>query len=103
MVNSRKNGSSIYHSLDEMNTKEVAAHYEAKVFDSKEAASAAGFELADTMTTRNTWNKASAAQAIIYRLLAKKRQGEAGEIGIVIEPQGITGCYKATEGGGAEG
>ncbi len=86
-----------------MNTKEVAAHYEAKVFDSKEAASAAGFTLTDTLTTRNTWNKASAAQAVIHKLLAKKRQGETSEIGVVIEPQSITGCYKATEGGGAEG
>jgi hypothetical protein len=86
-----------------MNTKEVAAHYEAKVFDSKEAASAAGFVLTETLTTRNTWNKASAAQSIIYKLLAKKRQGETDQIGLVIEPQSVTGCYKQTEGGGAEG
>ena len=86
-----------------MNTKEVAAQYEAKVFDSKEAASAAGFVLTDTLTTRNTWNKASAAQAIIHKLRAKKRQGEAEQIGIIIEPESITGCYKESEGGGAEG
>jgi hypothetical protein len=86
-----------------MNTKEVAAHYEAKVFDSREAASSAGFVLTDTLTTRNTWNKASAAQAIIHKLLMKKRQGETDQIGLVIEPQSITGCYKETEGGGAEG
>ncbi len=86
-----------------MNTKEVAAHYEAKVFDSKEAASAAGFVLTETLTTRNTWNKASAAQAVIYKLLARKRQGETDQIGLVIEPQSVTGCYKETEGGGAEG
>ena len=86
-----------------MNTKEVAAHYEAKVFDSKEAATSAGFVLTDTMTTRNTWNKASAAQAILHKLLPKKRQGETDQIGLVIEAQSITGCYKETEGGGAEG
>ncbi len=86
-----------------MNTKEVAAHYEAKVFDTQEAASAAGFVLTETMRTRNTWNKASAAQSIIHKLLQKKQQGEASEIGIVIEPQSITGCYKGTEGGGTEG
>lgn len=80
-----------------MNTKEVAAHYEAKVFDSKEAAAAAGFHLADTLITRNTWNKASAAQAIIHKLLQKKRQGETDQIGLVIEPQSITGCYKKDE------
>lgn len=81
-----------------MNTKEVAAHYEAKVFDSKEAASTAGFVLTETLTTRNTWNKASAAQAIIPKLLAKKRRGETEQIGLVIEPQSITGCYKNDEG-----
>ena len=76
-----------------MNTKEVAAHYEAKVFDSKEAASTAGFVLADTLTTRNTWNKASAAHAVLSKLLMKKRQGQAEQLGLVIEPQGVTGCY----------
>jgi hypothetical protein len=81
-----------------MNTKEIAAHYEAKVFDSKEAATSAGFELADTLTTRNTWNKASAAQAVIHKLLQKKRAGETDQIGLVIEPQSITGCYKKDEG-----
>ena len=77
-----------------MNPKELAAHYNVKVFDSKEAATAAGFMLADTLNTRNTWNKASAAQAIIHKLLEKKRQGETDQIGLVIEPQSITGCYK---------
>lgn len=76
-----------------MNTKEVAAHYEAKMFDSKEAATSAGFVLTDTLATRNTWNKASAAQAIIYKLLEKKRQGETEQIGIVVEPESVTGCY----------
>lgn len=76
-----------------MNTKEVAAHYEAKVFDSKEAASGAGFELGETLTTRNTWNKASAAHAVLSKLLARKRQGETEQIGLVIEPQSVTGCY----------
>lgn len=82
-----------------MNTKEVAAHYEAKVFDSREAATAAGFVLTDTLTTRNTWNKASAAQAIIHKLLQKKRQGETDQIGLVVESQSITGCYKKDDGG----
>ena len=79
-----------------MNTKEVAAHYEAKVFDTKEAASAAGFVLTETLTTRNTWNKASAAQAIIHRLRAKKREGHADQLGLVIEAQSVTGCYKSS-------
>ncbi len=81
-----------------MNTKEVAAHYEAKVFDSKEAAESAGFVLTETLTTRNTWNKASAALAILHKLLPKKRQGETDQLGLVIEAQSVTGCYKGTEG-----
>jgi hypothetical protein len=77
-----------------MNTKEAATHYGAKVFDSREAAETAGFVLTETMSPRNTWNKASAAQAIIHKLLEKKRQGEASEIGLVLEPSSVTGCYK---------
>jgi hypothetical protein len=76
-----------------MNTKEIAQHYGAKVFDTKEAAEAAGFTLTETFTPRNTWNKASAAQAIIFKLLAKKRSGEATEIGIVMGNHDISGCY----------
>ncbi len=77
-----------------MNPKEIAAHYEAKVFDTREAAEAAGFVLTETMSPRNTWNRASAAQAIIHKLLAKKRAGEAGEIGLILDSSGVTGCYK---------
>nr|MDQ3819572.1 hypothetical protein [Acidobacteriota bacterium] len=84
---------------NEMNTKEVAAHYEAKVFDSKEAASTAGFTLTETLTTRNTWNKASAAQAIMHKLLQLRQKGEAAEIGLVLEGYGVSGCYKKQESG----
>ena len=80
-----------------MNTKEVAAHYEAKVFDTQEAARAAGFVLTETLHTRNTWNKASAAQAIIHNLLARKRLGETDQIGLVIEAQSVTGCYQSKD------
>lgn len=82
-----------------MNTKEVAAHYNAKVFDTKEAAAAAGFVLTETLQTRNTWNKASAAQAVIHNLLARKRQGETDQIGLVIEAQSVTGCYQSKDEG----
>lgn len=81
-----------------MSPKELAAHYEAKVFDSKEAATAAGFELTESHTPRNVWNKASAAQAIMHKLLAKKASGEAKEIGLVLENHSVTGCYKRDEG-----
>lgn len=77
-----------------MTPKEIATHYEAKVFDTPEAAEGAGFVLTDTAAPRNVWNKASAANAIVLRLVEKREAGEVGEIGLVIEPFRVTGCYK---------
>jgi len=77
-----------------MTPKEIAAHYEAKVFDSPDAAQVAGFVLGETSAPRNVWNKASAASAIVLQLVHKKELGEAEEIGLVIEPFRVTGCYK---------
>ena len=77
-----------------MTPKEIATHYEAKVFDSPEAAKVAGFVLGETAAPRNVWNKASAASAIVLSLVEKKARGEAEEIGLVIEPWRVTGCYK---------
>jgi hypothetical protein len=77
-----------------MTPKEIATHYEAKVFDTPDAAQGAGFVLAETAAPRNVWNKASAASAIVLRLLDKKEAGEVEEIGLVIEPFRVTGCYK---------
>jgi len=77
-----------------MTPKEIATHYEAKVFDSPDAAEGAGFVLTDTAAPRNVWNKASAANAIVLRLVDKREAGEVGEIGLVIEPFRVTGCYK---------
>jgi hypothetical protein len=80
-----------------MNPKEIAAHYDARVFDTPEAAKVAGFLLTETMTPRNVWNKASAANAIVLALVDKRSKGEAGEIGLIIEPWSVTGCYKPAE------
>jgi len=77
-----------------MTPKEIATHYEAKVFDTPEAAEAAGFVLAETAAPRNVWNKASAASAIVLKLAEKREAGEVEEIGLVIEPFRVTGCYK---------
>jgi hypothetical protein len=77
-----------------MTPKEIAVQYEAKVFDTPDAAEGAGFVLADTAAPRNVWNKASAASAIVLKLLDKKEAGEVEEIGLVIEPFRVTGCYK---------
>lgn len=76
-----------------MNSKELALHHEAKVFETKEAAVAAGFVLTETMSPRNVWNKASASQALMHKLLAKKRSGEAEAIGLVLENHSVSGCY----------
>jgi len=81
--------------------KEIAAHYEAKVFDTAEAASSAGFSLTETFSPRNVWNKASAAQSLMLKLREKKEKGEAKEIRLVIEPWSVTGCYLPNEGDGS--
>jgi hypothetical protein len=76
-----------------MSPKEIAAHYEAKVFDTPEAATTAGFTLTETHAPRNVWNKASAAQSLVLKLRDRKDKGEIKEIGLVIEPFRVTGCY----------
>ena len=80
-----------------MTPKQIAAQYEAKVFDTPEAAKVAGFVLTETLAPRNVWNKASAAQAIVTKLADKRSKGEATQIGLVIEPWRITGCYVPNE------
>jgi hypothetical protein len=77
-----------------MTPKEIATHYEAKVFDSPEAAKVAGFVLTETAAPRNVWNKASAANAIVLKLVERKEAGEVEDIGLVIEPFSVTGCFK---------
>ena len=77
-----------------MTPKEIAAHYNAKVFDTPGAAQEAGFLLTDSAQPRNVWNKASAASAIVLKLVERKSIGEAEEIGLVIEPWRVIGCYK---------
>ena len=80
-----------------MTPKEIATHYDAKVFDTADAAENAGFVLTETAAPRNVWNKASAANAIVLKLVDQRENGEVSEIGLVIEPFRVTGCYKATD------
>jgi hypothetical protein len=80
-----------------MSPKEIAAHYEARVFDSPEAATTAGFTLTETHAPRNVWNKASAAQSLLLRLRDQKVKGEVTEIGLVLERWKVSGCYLPTE------
>lgn len=77
-----------------MTPKEIAAHYGAKVFDTPEAAQVAGFVLTETLAPRNVWNKASAASALVLKLVERRENGEVEDIGLVIEPFKVTGCYK---------
>jgi hypothetical protein len=77
-----------------MTPKEIAAHYNAKVFDTPEAAQAAGFVLTETAAPRNVWNKASAASSIVLKLVERKERGDVDDIGLVIEPFRVSGCYK---------
>jgi hypothetical protein len=77
-----------------MTPKEIANHYDAKVFDTPAAAELAGFVLTETLAPRNVWNKASAASAIVLKLVERRIAGEVEEIGLVIEPFQVTGCYK---------
>jgi hypothetical protein len=79
-----------------MSPKEIANHYGAKIFDSSEAAMAAGFVLTETHAPRNVWNKASATQALVLPLVEKRASGEVEEIGVVLEPWTVIGCYKPT-------
>ena len=79
---------------NEMTPKEIATHYDAKVFDSADAAKVAGFVITESAQPRNVWNKASAANSIVLKLVQKRSSGEADEIGLIIEPWRVTGCYK---------
>ena len=77
-----------------MTPKEIATHYGAKVFETPEAAKVAGFVLGETAAPRNVWNKASAASAIVLKLTEQKEKGEVEDIGLIIEPFRVSGCYK---------
>jgi len=77
-----------------MDLKELADRHGVKIFDDGEAARAEGYTLTETSRTRNVWNRQSAAEATLYRLLGMKRRGEATDIGLVLDPWSVTGCYK---------
>ena len=80
-----------------MHPKDLAAKYEVKVFDAPSAAEAAGFRLGQRMAPRNVWNRDSAASAILYDLISKRKRGEVSDIALVLEIGSVTGCYKTAE------
>jgi hypothetical protein len=77
-----------------MHPKDLAAKYEVKIFDAPSAAETAGFTLGQRMSPRNVWNRDSAAAAVLYDLLAKRKRGEVSDIALVLDVGGVTGAYK---------
>jgi hypothetical protein len=77
-----------------MHPKDLAAKYEVKVFDAPPAAEAAGFTLGQKMSPRNVWNRDSAAAAVLYDLIGKRKRGEVTDIALVLEVNGVTGAFK---------
>jgi hypothetical protein len=81
-----------------MHPKDLAAKYEVKVFDSPSAAEAAGFQLGQRMSPRNVWNRDSAASAILFDLLGKRKRGEVSEVALILEVASVAGAYKQESG-----
>ena len=80
-----------------MHPKDLAARYEVKVFDSPTAAEAAGFRLGRRMSPRNVWNRDSAASAILFDLLGKRKRGEVSEVALVLEVNAVAGAFKEVD------
>ncbi len=80
-----------------MHPKDLAAKYDVKVFDTPAAAEAAGFQVGQRMSPRNVWNRDSAASAIIYDLIGKRKRGEVSEIALVLETGSVAGAFKKEE------
>lgn len=77
-----------------MHPKDLAARHEVKVFDGAGAAEAAGFTLGQRMSPRNLWNRDSAAAAVLYDLIGKRKRGEVSDIALVLEVNSVAGAYK---------
>jgi methylphosphotriester-DNA--protein-cysteine methyltransferase len=83
-----------------MHPKDLAAKYDVKVFDSPAAAEKEGYTLGRRMSPRNVWNRDSAASAIIFDLLKKKKHGEVSEVALVLEVGSVAGAFKPSGPGG---
>jgi len=80
-----------------MHPKDLAAKYDVKVFDSPAAAEKDGFTLGQRMSPRNVWNRDSAASAIVYDLIGKRKRGEVSDIALVLETGAVAGAFKSRE------
>ncbi|HYY93044.1 MAG TPA: hypothetical protein VE713_00905 [Pyrinomonadaceae bacterium] len=86
-----------------MHPKDLAAKYEVKVFDAPAAAEAAGYTLGQRMSPRNVWNRDSAASAILFDLISKRKRGEVSDIALVLQVDSVTGAFKKAEAVSPEG
>ncbi len=80
-----------------MHPKDLAARYDVKVFDAPAAAEAAGFQLGQRLSPRNVWNRDSAASAILFDLIGKRKRGEVSEIALVLEINAVAGAFKEVD------
>ena len=80
-----------------MHPKDLAAKHDVKIFDSPEAAAKEGFALGERMSPRNVWNRDSAASAIVYDLIGKRKRGEVSDVALVLETGSVTGAYKGND------
>jgi len=80
-----------------MHPKDLAAKYDVKVFDSPSAAEAAGFRLGRRMSPRNVWNRDSAASALLFDLLKKRKSGEVSDIALVLETASVAEAFKEVD------
>ena len=84
-----------------MHPKDLAAKYDVKIFDSREAAQEAGFALGARHEARNAWNRDSHASAILFDLIGKRKRGEASEVALVLDMYGVAGATKGKDEGGS--
>ena len=80
-----------------MHPKDLAAKYDVKVFDAPAAAEAAGFRLGQRMSPRNVWNRDSAASAVLFDLIGKRKKGEVSDIALVLEVGSVAGAFKEVD------
>ncbi|HVF50375.1 MAG TPA: hypothetical protein VNA19_09830 [Pyrinomonadaceae bacterium] len=77
-----------------MDLKELATQHEVKIFETSDAAQAEGYTLLEAAKPRNVWNRQSATQAAIYKLVQMKRRGEATDIALVLDPWSVAAAFR---------
>ena len=80
-----------------MHPKDLAARHDVKVFDSPAAAEKEGFTLGQRMSPRNVWNRDSAASAVLFELIGKRKRGEVSDIALVLEVGSVAAAFKSRE------